>query len=171
MSVATSEAAAGHGHAGGWTPARVGMACFLVSEAAFFGTQFAARQMVKQGGGGVIVNISSVHEDWPQPGNTAYCLSKGGMRMLTRNTGVELAEHGIRVVGVGPGAIATKMNEEVREDPEQEEELNQTIPLGRIGKPEEVANLVRWLASDEASYVTATTFFVDGGIMQYSPGL
>lgn len=140
-------------------------------KAAFFGTQFAARRMVKQGGGGVVINISSVHEDWPQPGHTVYCLSKGGMRMLTRNTGVELAKHGIRVVGVGPGAIATRINEEVREDPELEEELNRTIPLGRIGKPEEVAQLVRWLASGEASYLTATTVFVDGGIMQYSSGL
>ena len=71
-------------------------------KSAFFGTQIAARQMIAQGGGGRIINITSVHEDWPMPGNTAYCLAKGGMRMLTRTAGVELAPHGIRVVGVGP---------------------------------------------------------------------
>src|SRR5271157_5003013 len=73
-------------------------------KSAFFGTQIAARQMVAQGGGGRIINITSVHEDWPMPGNTAYCLAKGGMRMLTRTAGVELAPHGIRVVGVGRAA-------------------------------------------------------------------
>ena len=79
-------------------------------KSAFFGTQLAAKQMIKQGGGGRIINISSVHEDWPMPGNTAYCLSKGGMRMLTRTAGVELAPHNILVVGVGPGAVATPIN-------------------------------------------------------------
>ena len=72
-------------------------------KSAFFGTQLAAKQMIKQGGGGRIINITSVHEDWPMPGNAAYCLSKGGMRMLTRTAGVELAPHNILVVGVGPG--------------------------------------------------------------------
>jgi NAD(P)-dependent dehydrogenase (short-subunit alcohol dehydrogenase family) len=76
-------------------------------KSAFFGTQLAARQMIKQGDGGRIINITSVHEDWPMPGNPAYCLSKGGMRMLTRTAGVELAPHKILVVGVGPGAVAT----------------------------------------------------------------
>src|SRR5262245_28480257 len=79
-------------------------------KSAFFGTQLAARQMIKQGGGGHIINITSVHEDWPMPGNVAYCLSKGGMRMLTRTAGVELAPHNILVVGVGPGAVATPIN-------------------------------------------------------------
>src|SRR3974377_28777 len=73
-------------------------------KSAFFGTQVAAKQMIKQGDGGRIINITSVHEDWPMPGNTAYCLSKGGMRMLTRTAGIELAPHNILVVGVGPGA-------------------------------------------------------------------
>ena len=72
-------------------------------KSAFFGTQLAAKQMIAQGGGGRIINITSVHEDWPMPGNTAYCVSKGGMRMLTRTAGVELGPHGITVVGVGPG--------------------------------------------------------------------
>ena len=138
---------------------------------AFFGTQIAARQMIEQGEGGRIINISSIHEDWPMPGNTPYCLSKGGMRMLTRNAGVELAPHGITVVGVGPGAVATPINVETMEDPQLMAQLNAAIPLGRMARPEEIANLVVWLASDEASYVTATTVVVDGGMMQFSPGL
>jgi glucose 1-dehydrogenase len=138
---------------------------------AFFGTQFAAKQMIKQGDGGRVINISSIHEDWPMPGNTPYCLSKGGMRMLTRNAGVELAPHGITVVGVGPGAVATPINVETMQDPELMAELNATIPLGRLAEPKEIADLVVWLASDQASYVTATTFVVDGGMMQFSPGL
>jgi glucose 1-dehydrogenase len=86
-------------------------------KSAFFGTQFAAKQMIKQGGGGRIINITSVHEDWPMPGNTSYCLSKGGMRMLTRTAGVELAPHNILVVGVGPGAVATPINLSTMTDP------------------------------------------------------
>jgi len=140
-------------------------------KSAFFGTQLAARQMVKQGGGGRIINITSVHEDWPMPGNTAYCLAKGGMRMLTRTAGVELAPHGITVVGVGPGAIATPINSGTMADPAKLAQLNAAIPLGRMGKPEEIANLVAFLAGDGGSYLTATTVFADGGIMQGSVGL
>ena len=138
---------------------------------AFFGTQLAAHQMIRQGGGGRIINISSIHEDWPMPGNTAYCLSKGGMRMLTRTAGVELAPHGITVVGVAPGAVATPINVETMQNPEKMQQLNAAIPMGRMAEPNEVADLVVWLASDQASYVTATTFTVDGGMMQFSPGL
>ena len=79
-------------------------------KSAFFGTQLAARQMIAQGDGGRIINVTSVHEDWPMPGNTPYCLSKGGMRMLTRTAGVELAPHDVLVVGVGPGAVETPIN-------------------------------------------------------------
>jgi glucose 1-dehydrogenase len=140
-------------------------------KSAFFGTQLAAQQMIKQGGGGRIINITSVHEDWPMPGNTAYCLSKGGMRMLTRTAGVELAPHNILVVGVGPGAVATPINTATMADPALLRKLDQAIPLGRMARPEEIANLVAFLASDGSSYVTATTIFADGGIMQGSPGL
>ena len=140
-------------------------------KSAFFGTQLAAQQMIKQGGGGRIINITSVHEDWPMPGNTAYCLSKGGMRMLTRTAGVELAPHGILVVGVGPGAVATPINTSTMADPALLQKLNNAIPLGRMARPEEIASLVAFLASDGASYMTATTVFADGGIMQSSPGL
>jgi len=140
-------------------------------KSAFFGTQFAAQQMIKQGGGGRIINITSVHEDWPMPGNTAYCLSKGGMRMLTRTAGVELAPHNILVVGVGPGAVATPINQSTMQDATLLQKLNAAIPLGRLARPEEIASLVAFLAGDGASYMTATTVFADGGIMQSSPGL
>lgn len=140
-------------------------------KSAFFGTQIAAKQMIEQGGGGRIINITSVHEDWPMPNNTAYCLSKGGMRMLTRTAGVELAPHNILVTGVGPGAVATPINTSTMADPELMNKLNAAIPLGRMAQPEEIASLVAFLASDGASYMAATTIFADGGIMQSSPGL
>jgi len=140
-------------------------------KSAFFGTQLAAQQMIKQGGGGRIINITSVHEDWPMPGNTAYCLSKGGMRMLTRTAGVELAPHNILVVGVGPGAVATPINQSTMQNPDLLKKLNSAIPLGRMARPEEIASLVAFLVGDGASYLTATTIFADGGIMQSSPGL
>jgi glucose 1-dehydrogenase len=140
-------------------------------KSAFFGTQIAARQMIDQGEGGRIINITSVHEDWPMPGNTPYCLSKGGMRMLTRTAGVELAPYNITVVGVGPGAVATPINVSTMNDPVKMDKLDTAIPLGRMADPEEIAHVVAFLASPEASYVTATTFFADGGIMHSSPGL
>ncbi|MGO9061069.1 MAG: glucose 1-dehydrogenase [Candidatus Binataceae bacterium] len=140
-------------------------------KSAFFGTQLAAKQMIGQGGGGRIINISSVHEDWPMPGNTPYSLSKGGIRMLTRTAGVELASHNILVVGVGPGAVATPINLSTMKDPALMKKLNATIPLGRMAQPEEIGSLVAFLAGDGAGYITATTIFADGGIMHSSPGL
>jgi glucose 1-dehydrogenase len=140
-------------------------------KSAFFGTQYAAQQMIRQGGGGHIINISSVHEDWPMPGNIAYCCAKGGVRMLTRTAGVELASRGIRVVNVGPGAVETPIDAATLADPAEKAKLDAAIPLGRVAHPNEIANLVVWLASDQASYGTATTYFVDGGLMQASVGL
>jgi len=140
-------------------------------KSAFFGTQLAAKQMIAQGGGGRIINITSVHEDWPMPGNTAYCLSKGGMRMLTRTAGVELGPHGISVVGVGPGAVETPINTATMADPAAMKVLDAAIPLGRMAKPEEISAVVAFLAGDSAGYLTATTIFADGGIMHSSPGL
>jgi glucose 1-dehydrogenase len=140
-------------------------------KSAFFGTQIAAKQMIKQGGGGRIINVTSVHEDWPMPGNTAYCLSKGGMRMLTRTSGIELAKHNILVVGVGPGAVATPINVGTMQDPAKLAQLDKAIPVGRMARPEEIARVVGFVAGDGASYLTATTIFADGGLMHSSVGL
>jgi glucose 1-dehydrogenase len=137
----------------------------------FFATQYAAKQMIAQGSGGRIINISSVHEDWPMPNNTPYCVAKGGVRMLTRTAGVELASKGVTIVNVGPGAVATPINDSTMNNPELLAKLNAAIPMGRMAQPEEIAKVVGFLASDEASYITATSIFADGGIMQSSPGL
>lgn len=140
-------------------------------KSAFFGTQAAARQFISQGSGGLILNISSVHEDWPMPGNIAYCVSKGGIRMLTRTAGVELGPHGVRVVNIAPGAVATPINTSTMADPDKMKALNAAIPLGRMAQSSEVADIVVFLASGKAGYMTATTVVVDGGIMQGSVGL
>jgi glucose 1-dehydrogenase len=140
-------------------------------KSAFFGTQIAAKQMIAQGGGGRIINVTSVHEDWPMPGNTPYCVSKGGMRMLTRTAGVELGPHGVLVVGVGPGAVDTPINAATEADPAKMKVLDAAIPVGRMADPAEIAAVVAFLGGDGASYLTATTIFADGGIMHSSPGL
>jgi len=137
----------------------------------FFATQYAAKQMIAQGSGGRIINISSVHEDWPMPNNTPYCVSKGGVRMLTRTAGVELASKGVSIVNVGPGAVATPINDSTMKNPELLAKLNSAIPVGRMAKPEEIASVVAFLAGNGASYMTATSVFADGGIMMSSPGL
>jgi glucose 1-dehydrogenase len=140
-------------------------------KSAFFGTQLAARRFIEQGGGGLVINISSVHEDWPMPGNTAYCVSKGGTRMLTRTAGVELGVHGIRVVNVCPGAVATPINQSTLDDPDKLKRLQAAIPLGRLAQPDDIADAVVFLASGQNDYMTATSVFLDGGIMQGSVGL
>lgn len=138
---------------------------------AFLCAQAGARQMVKQGGGGRIINISSVHEDLPMPTNVPYCASKGGMRMLMRTICVELAPHGITVNDIGPGAIDTPMDAPLKAHPKEMKELLSEIPLGRMGKPEEVAGLAAFLASDEAAYITGSTYFIDGGMLRQSGSL
>jgi glucose 1-dehydrogenase len=138
---------------------------------AFLCAQAAARAMRRSGQGGSIVNVSSIHEDLPLPGNAAYCASKGGLRMLMRNIAVELAPYGIRVNNVAPGAIATPINASTLDDPEKLETLRRTIPLGRVGRPEEVAQVVLFLASDESSYVSGSTYYVDGGMVRYATPL
>ncbi len=140
-------------------------------KSAFFGTQIAAKQMIKQGKGGRIINITSVHEDWPMPNNTPYCLSKGGMRMLTRTAAIELAKYNILITGVGPGAVATPINVSTMKDPQLLQKLDSAIPLGRMAQPDEIAKVVAFLASNDASYMTATSVFVDGGLMHQSSGL
>src|SRR5512142_2475940 len=113
-------------------------------------------------GGGTIINSSSVHEDLPFPGYSAYCAAKGGLRMLCRDLALELAPHHINVVNVAPGAIATPINKRTLEDPQKLKALENEIPLGRVGTPEEVAKLVAYLASDDASYITGETVIIDG---------
>jgi len=129
-------------------------------------SQVAARQMVKQGQGGKLIFISSVHEDIPFPEYTAYCASKGGVRMMMRNLAMELAPHKINVNNIAPGAIATPINQSVLDDPTAMKKAISEIPWGRFGRPEEVASVAVFLASDEAEYVTGSTYYVDGGLTQ-----
>lgn len=131
---------------------------------AFVTSQLAAKQMVKQGEGGKIIFTSSVHEDIPYPRYTAYCASKGGLRLMMRNIAIELSPHKINVNNIAPGAIATPINQAVLDDPEELAKANGEIPWGRFGSSEEVAAVALFLASDEASYVTGSTYFVDGGL-------
>jgi glucose 1-dehydrogenase len=130
----------------------------------FFATQAFARYLVKAGRPGKIIQISSVHEDLPLPGSAAYCASKGGLRMLTRNLAVELGRYGITVNAIAPGAIATPGNNALLEDRPRLEALLKQIPLGRLGTPEDVAGLAAFLASADADYVTGSTYFIDGGL-------
>ncbi len=134
----------------------------------FLVAQAAARQMIQQGQGGRIVNISSVHEDLPMPTNAPYCVSKGGLRMLARTIAVELAKYKITVNNIGPGAIYTPIDADIEAQPELEKSLMGEIPLNRWGKPEEVAGLAVYLASDEAAYITGSTYFIDGGMLRQS---
>jgi glucose 1-dehydrogenase len=134
-------------------------------------SQAAARQMVSQGNGGRIINISSVHEDLPMPTNAPYCASKGGLRMMMRTIAVELAPHKITVNNIGPGAIKTDMDTPTLNDPSKRATLLAEIPLGRVGEPGEVAGLAVYLASDDAAYVTGSTYFIDGGMLRQSGSL
>ncbi len=134
----------------------------------FLVAQAAAKQMIKQGSGGRIINISSVHEDLPMPTNSIYCATKGGLRMLARTAAVELAKYNITVNNIGPGAIYTPIDADIEAKPELEKALMGEIPLNRWGQPADVAGLAVYLASDEAGYVTGSTYFVDGGMLRQS---
>jgi glucose 1-dehydrogenase len=134
----------------------------------WLGCQAAAKQMVTQGDGGRIINVSSVHEDLAMPTNSPYCATKGGVRMLMRTLAVELAPNDITVNNIAPGAIETPMDAPLEQNPDEIKELLSEIPLGRMGKPEEVANLALFLASDSSSYVTGSTLFVDGGMIRHA---
>lgn len=132
----------------------------------FFLTQKFVQELRGVQRQGRIVNISSVHEDMVFPGFTTYCCSKGGLRMFMRNLAMELGPLGININNVAPGAIATPINKALLEDKPKLDALLHNIPLGRMGTPDDVAGLVAFLASDDAAYITGSTFVIDGGLMR-----
>lgn len=134
---------------------------------AFLCAREGARAMRADGVPGAIVLISSVHEQIPWKLFSHYCASKGGLKLFGQSIARELAPHGIRVVSVAPGAIATPINAAVLSDPAQRAEVESQIPLGRWGEVEDVARAVAWAASDQAEYVVGSTIFVDGGMTLY----
>jgi glucose 1-dehydrogenase len=131
----------------------------------FFVTQEFARHRRDVKGGGKIINISSVHEELPFPNFTAYCMAKGGLKMMMRNLAIELAPMGITVNNVAPGAIETPINKKLLSDPKLLEPLLANIPLHRVGQPSDVAGVTAFLASSDADYVTGATIVVDGGLL------
>jgi glucose 1-dehydrogenase len=134
---------------------------------AFLCAREAVRHFLSRGGGGVILNDSSVHERIPKPMYLAYAVSKAGMGNLTKTLALEYADRGIRVNAVGPGAIATPINRAWIDDPEKRALVESHIPVGRAGEPEEIAAVFAFLASDDASYITGQTIFACGGLMLY----
>ncbi|RNL53440.1 SDR family NAD(P)-dependent oxidoreductase [Pedobacter jejuensis] len=130
----------------------------------FFATQTFAKYCKSKKRAGVVVNMSSVHEEIVFPNFAAYCVSKGGLKMLTRNLASELAPLRIRINNVAPGAVSTPINQDLLNNKKQLKSVLENIPLKRMGKVEEVAAVVAFLASDEAAYVTGSTYFVDGGL-------
>lgn len=136
-------------------------------DGAFLCSQIAARAMVKQGDGGRIVNITSVHEHTPLPEASAYTAAKHALGGLTKSMALELVSHGILVNSVAPGAIATPMND--MDDEDVKPGSLPTVPLARPGRTEEIASLVAWLCSDAAAYATGQSFIIDGGFMLANP--
>jgi glucose 1-dehydrogenase len=131
----------------------------------FFATQAFVQHLIATKRPGKIINISSVHEELPFPNFTAYCASKGGVKMFTRNLAVELGPLGITINNVAPGAIETPINTKLLNDPEKLGALLKNIPLGRLGQPQDVASMVAFLSSADADYITGSTFVVDGGLL------
>lgn len=136
------------------------------------GSYLCARETIKhllsQHRSGVIINISSVHEIIPRPMYISYSISKGGMANLTKTLALEYANRGIRVNAIAPGATITPINQDWIDNPEKQATVESHIPMGRAGTSEEMAATVAFLASDEASYITGQTLFVDGGLTLYA---
>ena len=132
----------------------------------FHGIREAVPRMKAQGSG-VLVHITSVHERIPWAGQSAYCAAKAAIGMLSRSLSLELADSGVRTLCVAPGAIRTEINEDVWSDPDKLDDLKQKMPIGRMGTPEEVADVVVMLASDAASYLTGETVYVDGAMSNF----
>ena len=130
----------------------------------FFATQAFVKHLQGRKAPGKIINISSVHEDLPFPHFTAYCASKGGLKMMTRNLSIELAPLGITINNIAPGAIETPINKALLNDPAKLSALLANIPLNRLGKPADVSSAVAFLASSDADYITGTTLVIDGGL-------
>ena len=135
-------------------------------KAAFFLSQRFVQKAMEAKKPGRIINISSVHEDMVFPNFASYCAAKGGMRMLMRDLAMELGPHQITVNNVAPGAIDTPINASLLTNKPELDALLNNIPLGRLGKPEEVAGVVAFLASDDGAYVTGSTYFIDGGLIR-----
>lgn len=134
---------------------------------AFLGSREAIKYFVEHDIKGSIINMSSVHEKIPWPLFVHYAASKGGVKLMTETLAMEYAPKGIRVNNIGPGAINTPINAEKFADPKKRADVESMIPMGYIGKPEEIAAVATWLASSEASYVTGITLFADGGMTLY----
>jgi len=130
----------------------------------FLVLKHAARAMLRRGGGGVVVNIASTNAVQPGEGLGAYCAAKAGVTMLTQVAALELASHGVRVVGVGPGLTATPLIAPLLADESTRRAWLGSVPLGRAAEPNEIAALIAWLASDEAAYLTGETVYMDGGL-------
>jgi glucose 1-dehydrogenase len=131
----------------------------------FFVTQAFARHRRDAKQSGKVINISSVHEDLPFPHFTAYCMAKGGLKMMMRNLAIELAPLGITVNNIAPGAIETAINSKLLSDPKLLNPLLDNIPLRRLGKGSDVAGVAAFLASTDADYITGATIVVDGGLL------
>jgi glucose 1-dehydrogenase len=136
------------------------------------GSFLCAREAIKRfldaGNGGVIINVSSVHQLIPKPDYLGYSTSKGGMQNLTRTLALEYAGHNIRVNGIGPGATVTPINRAWIDDPVRKEQVTSHIPLARAGTADEMAGITCFLASDDAAYITGQTIFVDGGLTLFA---